>query len=87
MNRTTGRRLLCASLFTLLLSLAAPLARADQWTTPTAEELSMTSQPEAPGAAAVYLYREETTEDSNHMFSIYARIKVLTEKGKEWGNV
>ena len=87
MNRTTGRRVLCASLFTLLLSLAAPLARADQWTTPTAEELSMTSQPEAPGAAAVYLYREETTEDSNHMFSIYARIKVLTEKGKEWGNV
>ncbi len=87
MNRTTGRRLLCASLFTLLLIVAAPLARADQWTTPTAEELSMTSQPEAPGAAAVYLYREETTEDSNHMFSIYVRLKVLTDKGKDYSNV
>jgi Domain of Unknown Function with PDB structure (DUF3857) len=87
MNRTTGRRLLCASLFTLLLIVAAPFARADQWTTPTAEELSMTSQPEAPGAAAVYLYREETTEDSNHMFSIYVRLKVLTDKGKDYSNV
>ena len=87
MNWTTGRRLLCALLFASLLSLAAPLVHADQWTTPTAEELSMTSQPEVPGAAAVYLYREETTEDSNHMFSIYTRLKVLTDRGKEYGNV
>ena len=87
MNWTTGRRLLCASLFASLLNLAAPLVRADQWTAPTSEELSMTSQPEVPGAAAVYLYREETTVDRYHMFSIYVRLKVLTEKGKEYGNV
>jgi Domain of Unknown Function with PDB structure (DUF3857)/Transglutaminase-like superfamily len=87
MNRTTGRRLLCASLFASLISLAAPLVHADQWTAPTPEELSMTSQPEVPGAAAVYLYREEKTEDSNHMFSIYVRLKVLTDKGKEYSNV
>ena len=47
----------------------------------------MTSQPQVPGAAAVYLYREETTDDQLHMFSIYVRLKVLTEKGKEFGNV
>ena len=47
----------------------------------------MTSQPEVPGAAAVYLYREETTDDKLHMFSIYTRLKVLTERGKEYGNV
>jgi Domain of Unknown Function with PDB structure (DUF3857) len=87
MNRTTGRRLLCASLFASLLSLAAPLVHADQWTTPTHEELSMTLQPEVPGAPAVYLYREEKTEDDLHMFSIYVRLKVLTEKGKEYANV
>ena len=87
MNWTTGRRLLCASLFASLLSLAAPLVHADQWTTPTAEELSMTSQPEAPGAAAVYLYREEKTEDDLHLFSIYVRLKVLTDKGKDYANV
>jgi len=34
-----------------------------EWTAPTPEELSMTSQPEVPGAAAVYLYRQETTHD------------------------
>ncbi len=47
----------------------------------------MTSQPEVPGAAAVYLFREETTEDNLHMFSIYVRLKVLTERGKEYANV
>ena len=47
----------------------------------------MTSQPEVPGATAVYLNREEFTEDKNHMFSIHNRIKVLTEGGKEYGNV
>jgi hypothetical protein len=86
MNRTSGRRLLRLSLLPALLALAAPLARA-QWTVPTPEELSMTSQPQVPGASAVYLYREETTDDKLHMFSIYTRLKVLTERGKEFSNV
>jgi hypothetical protein len=69
-----------------LLALASPSAYA-QWTAPTPEELSMTVQPEVPGAAAVYLFREETTEDKLRMFSVYARIKVLTEKGKEFSTI
>lgn len=36
-----------------------------------------------PDASAVYLFREETVDDSLHMHSTYARIKILTEKGKE----
>jgi len=47
----------------------------------------MTSDPKAPGADAVYLYREETTDDNLHYHAIYARIKVLTEKGKELATV
>ena len=47
----------------------------------------MTLQPQVPGAAAVYLYREETTEDRSHKFSIYVRLKVLTDTGKDFGNV
>ena len=47
----------------------------------------MTSQPEVPGAPAVYLFREETTDDKMHVFSIYTRLKVLTERGKEFSNV
>jgi hypothetical protein len=70
-----------------LATLACSIARADQWTVPTAEELKMTSQPEVPGAAAVYLFREEITDDHLHIWSTYARIKVLTEAGKEFANV
>jgi transglutaminase-like putative cysteine protease len=58
-----------------------------QWTDPTPEELSMTSQPQVPGASAVYLYREEIQQDYLHMYSQYARIKVLTEGGKERANI
>ena len=58
-----------------------------QWTAPTPEELAMTSQPQVPGAAAVYLFREETTEDKLHMWSVYARIKVLNEAGKKYADI
>ena len=70
-----------------LATLACSIARADQWTVPTAEELKMTSQPEVPGAAAVYLFKEEITDDKLHMWSKYVRLKVLTEAGKEYANV
>lgn len=80
--RTIAR---CLSLVCLIAF--AAVARADQWTAPTAEELKMTSQPEVPGAAAVYLNKEEITDDHLHMWSKYARIKVLTEAGKEYANV
>lgn len=86
MNSPSRHRLICVPVLAALLALASS-ARADHWTAPTPEELAMTSQPEVPGAAAVYLYREEITEDHLHMFSIYVRLKVLTERGKEYGNV
>ncbi len=84
----SGRSLFRLSLLSALISLSAAVAHADQqWTPPTSEELSMTSQPQVPGASAVYLNREETTDDKLHMFSIYVRLKVLNELGKEFGNV
>lgn len=63
------------------------LASAQKFQEPTKEELQMTSDPLAPDAPAVYLYREETADNRNHYTSSYARIKVLTEKGKEWATV
>jgi len=66
---------------------ALPLSVHAQFTNPTPEELKMTSIPEVPGAPAVYLYKEDITEDYNHMHSYYFRIKVLTEAGKKYGNV
>src|SRR5215813_4358064 len=47
----------------------------------------MTSDPKAPDAPAVYLFRQEISDDKLHMHSLYARIKILTEKGKEYGDV
>jgi Domain of Unknown Function with PDB structure (DUF3857)/Transglutaminase-like superfamily len=47
----------------------------------------MTSDPKFPGAQAVFLYREKATDNFNHFVSEYARIKVLTELGKEWATV
>lgn len=70
-----------------ICGLASVSALADQWTQPTPEELSMTSQAGAPGAPAVYLFREEITTDHLHMYSEYVRLKVLTEGGREHANV
>ena len=74
-------------LLTAVLLLATGAACAEQWTQPTPEELHMTSQPQVPGAPAVFLFREETTEDQLHMYSVYVRLKVLNEAGKDRANV
>jgi hypothetical protein len=70
-----------------LAALSLPVSLWGQFQPPTVEELKMMSEPKAPGAAAIYLYREETADDNLHYHSFYARIKVLTEKGKELATV
>ena len=75
------------TLFAILVIGSASVSVQGQFQEPTAEELHMTSDPKAPGASAVYLYLEEKTDDAVHFHSYYARIKVLTEKGKEMADV
>ena len=75
----------CSSV--IAFAFGVPFLAHAQFQEPTKEELQMTSDPKAPGAAAVYLYREETVDDNHHYHSYYARIKVLTEKGKELATV
>lgn len=87
MNRVRGRYTINILLLALLFGTALVPARADDWTAPTPEELSMTSQPQVPGASAVYLNYEEVARDDLHDFSVYARIKVLTDAGKDRANV
>ena len=70
----------------LLLLVSLP-AFAQGWIQPTPEELKMTAEPAAPDAAAVYLYREERADDKLHNHTLYVRLKVLTEKGKEYADV
>jgi len=71
----------------LLLALASPTLLHAQFQDPTPEELKMTADPKAPGASAVYLNLSETSNRDNNFQSFYARIKVLTEKGKELATV
>lgn len=71
----------------LILTIALPVLLQAQFQEPTREELQMTSDPKAPGAAAVYLNIQEVTDDQLHYHSFYARIKVLQEKGKELATV
>jgi len=53
------------------------------------EELKMTSEPYAPGAPAVILFREVDSDDNgitSHQNN-YLRIKILTEEGRKYANV
>jgi hypothetical protein len=81
------RRSLLFSLLFLLLSITPSTAFAADWQQPTPEELKMTSETAAPNADAIYLYREETTDDKLHFESVYVRIKILRDEGKKYGDV
>jgi Domain of Unknown Function with PDB structure (DUF3857)/Transglutaminase-like superfamily len=62
---------------------------AEEWLPITPEELQMTSVPEAPGAPAIYLYRQVDRSDEQGRANEYnyARIKILTEEGRKYADV
>ena len=65
-----------------------PVAAGDEWQPISPEELKMTSVPEAPGAPAVYLYRQVDRDDgrNGHEYN-YVRIKILTEEGRKQADI
>jgi len=72
-----------------LVQRTPPVAAGEEWQPISQEELRITSVPEAPGAPAVYLYRQVDRKDfgrSNTEYN-YLRIKILTEEGRKYGNV
>lgn len=62
-------------------------ARAADWLPVDPRELQMTSEPSAPGAAAIYLYRQIDRSDRNYDEKVYVRIKILTAEGLKYANV
>lgn len=80
-------------LFVVAAARRLPQVSGDEWRPISSEELKMTSMPEAPGAPAVYLYRQVDRND----FGVqrgrgateynYIRIKVFTEQGRKYANV
>ena len=81
------RSSLVLSFAAITLSFSTCTLSQTQFKQPTPEELKMTSDPKAPGADAVYLNVEEVANDPLHYETFYARIKVLTEKGKDLATV
>ncbi len=63
------------------------VAAGDEWQPVTQEELKMTSVPEAPGAPAVYLYRQVDRDDQEAHEYNYLRVKILTEEGRKQADV
>jgi Domain of Unknown Function with PDB structure (DUF3857)/Transglutaminase-like superfamily len=77
----------CCFFVLAVFVLRTPALLKAQFQEPTKDELQMTTDPKAPGAAAVYLNIQEVTDDPLHYHSFYARVKVLQEKGKELATV
>src|SRR4030081_4104109 len=53
------------------------------------EELKMTSEPQAPGAPAIILYRQVDRDDRGMTAheDDYFRIKILTEEGRKYADI
>jgi len=56
---------------------------------PSQDELKMTSDPNAPGAPAVLLFRQVDRDDNGHTTheDNYFRIKILTEEGRKYADI
>ena len=88
------RRSLVASFCTLICVVGmvfySPTAKAgDGFQSVSSEELKMKSEPLAPGAPAIILYRQVDRDDSGFTAheNNYVRIKILTEEGRKYADV
>ena len=72
----------------LALSALVPVARAgEDWLPILPDELKMTSEPKAPGAQAIYLYRQVDRNDEESREFFYSRIKIFTEEGRKYADI
>jgi hypothetical protein len=76
-----------AAALVLVAHAPAHAAPSDKWLPIDPADLAMKSEPLAPGAAGIFLYREIVDDDEHGYFDSYIRIKILTEEGKKLGNI
>ena len=74
--------------FAVILGLSNQVA-AVGFQPPTPDELKMTSEPQAPGAAAILLFRQIDRDDNGRTSheDDYFRIKILKEDGRKYADV
>src|SRR5260370_38878474 len=93
MSPVSLRRLPAIASLTLLIVLVTAA-----WRTPTVsagfepvspEELQMTKESQAPGAAAIILFRQVDRDDTGRTAheNNYFRIKILTEEGRKYADI
>ena len=73
-------------LFMVLIS-CLPAHAGEDWLPINPEELKMTSEPKAPGAMAIYLYRQVDRDDVESTEFIYVRTKIFTEQGRKYADI
>jgi hypothetical protein len=71
----------------LILTRPTPACAGEDWLPITPDELKMTSEPKAPGAMAIYLYRQVDRNDVENREYNYARIKIFTEEGRKYADI
>jgi len=79
----------CVVTILALISSSAVVCHAQDFPPASQDELKMTSDPQAPGAPAIILFREVNC-DNNGFTSHednYVRIKILTEEGRHYADV
>ncbi len=76
-------------LFAYFSFIGHSIISADEWLPIDPADLKMTSEPKAPGAPAIYLYRQVDRKDATRAATEYNyfRIKILTEEGRKYANI
>jgi hypothetical protein len=81
--------LFCVPILLLVLYFSKAKVVADEWQPVDPADLKMTSEPKAPGAPAIYLYRQVDRKDASRAATEYnyVRIKILSEEGRDRANI
>jgi len=77
------RAVVCAAMW----ACACTAALGDELQSIPPDQLTMTSEPKAPGAQAVYLYRQVDRDDGRPSEFNFVRLKILTEEGRKYADV
>src|SRR5579864_7702879 len=73
----------------LVVNVLSALAWSTSFQPVSPEELKMTAEPKAPGAAAIILFREVDRDDRGLTAheDVYLRIKILAEEGRKYADI
>jgi hypothetical protein len=86
-KRLLGLPTLLACFAVGLVCAARPAAGQATWPPISAEDAAMKDCPKEPGAPAVILYREETTDVDKMTTTVFKRLKILTAAGRDRSSI